>query len=98
RPGIDTSAAAGLNGVRSSLFENIQIAFANAVVARLLRSELNKELHRVGHALALLHCICQHPRIHIHVFVFARSTRAAVCQLNRNWSIQLANILPVSWI
>ena len=44
RTSIDTSAATRLNGVRTSFLENIQIALANAVLARLLRSKLNDRI------------------------------------------------------
>src|SRR5207248_292046 len=45
RSGIDAGAAAWLDDYRTGLFEDVQIAFAHAVLARLLRAELDVELH-----------------------------------------------------
>src|SRR5580698_8355310 len=37
RPGIDAGAATGLNHMRSGALEDVEITFANAILARLLR-------------------------------------------------------------
>ncbi len=41
RSGIDAGSATGLDHVRSRFLENVEISFADAVLARLLRSELD---------------------------------------------------------
>src|SRR6185437_3101607 len=97
RTRIDAGTTTRLDGVSSGLLKNLQISAANAVVARLLRSKLNVKLNRISHALSLLHRVCEHPRVHIHVFVFAGSARSPISKFNRDGSIQLANIFSVSW-
>src|SRR5579864_1356411 len=51
--GIDTCSAAGLDDVRSRPLKDLQIPAPEAVLTRLLRAELDVELHRISHALAL---------------------------------------------
>src|SRR5690348_9811157 len=52
-PGVDAGPAAGLDHNGPRLLEHLQVALAHAVLARLLRPELNVELAAGGHPLAL---------------------------------------------
>lgn len=51
---------------------DLEVAFAHAVFARLLRSKLDVELHRISNPFALGQRIGQHAGIHVHIFVLAR--------------------------
>src|ERR1022692_5277574 len=68
RPGVDARAATRLDHVRPSFLENVEITLAYAVVACLLRSKLDVELHRIRHPFAMLERIGEHECIHVHVF------------------------------
>src|SRR5580658_7914379 len=83
RPRVDARSATRLDHNRPSLLEYSEIALAQTVLARLLRSKLNVELHRPRHVLALLQSICQHGGVHIHVFVLARGAGATVSDFDR---------------
>src|ERR1700722_1444087 len=96
--GVDAGSATGLDHVRAGLLKHVQVAFANAVLARFLRSKLNVELHRVSHALALLQRIGQHGSVHIHVFVLAGGAGSSIGNFDRHRRVELTHILPVAWI
>src|SRR5581483_471147 len=98
RSSIDTCSAAGLDDFGSSLAEDIEVALAQAVLARLLRAELDVELHRGRHPFALAERTAEDGRVHVHVFVFARRTGAAVGDLNGNGRVQIAHVLAVAGI
>src|SRR5215471_11179527 len=93
RPGINARAATRLDHVRAGFLENVEIALAHAVLARLLRTELKIELAAVRDALALPQRVAQHQRVHVHVFVLARRAGAAVGDLDRHGRVELANEL-----
>src|SRR5258706_8703897 len=52
-PRVDACSTTRLNHMRPGLLEDLDIAFAQAVLTRLLRSKLDVELDRVSHALPL---------------------------------------------
>src|SRR5580700_854950 len=98
RPRIDAGAATGFDHVRAGFLENIEIAFAYAVVAGFLRSKLDVKLHRIGYAFAVLKGVGEHGRVHIHVFVLAGGAGAAVGDFDGYGRVQIANIFSVARI
>src|SRR5205814_5478866 len=96
RAGVDARAATRLNHNRSGLAENLEVTFANAILARLLRSKLNVELHRVGNAFALAQGVREHTRIHVHIVIFPGRACATIGDLHRHRRIQLADVLSIS--
>src|SRR5271154_4381382 len=51
RPRVDAGSATGLDHDRAGFLKHIDIALAQAILTRLLRSKLNVELNRIRHAL-----------------------------------------------
>src|SRR5580692_11881929 len=62
RPGVDASTAARFDYVRPGFSEDLEIAFADAIIARLLRTKLNVEPYRIRHALTVLQRVGEHER------------------------------------
>src|SRR5262249_46632741 len=95
---VDAGAATRLNYVRAGAFENVEIASTNAVLPRLLRSELNVEFQGMGYPLAPPKRVRDHPRLHVHIFVLPGSAGAAVGKFDRNRRVEVTNELAVPGI
>src|SRR5581483_630841 len=98
RTSIDARSAAWLNDFRSRLAKDFKIAFAHAVLACLLRTELDVELDRRRHALALTQRVAEDGSVHVHVFVLAGSAGTAIGDFDGNGGVQVAHVLAVAGI
>src|SRR6185312_3567767 len=98
RTRIDAGSATRLYHFGSGSLEDIEIPLAHAIFAGFLRPELDIELHRRRNSLALLQGVAEHRRIHVHILILACGAGAAVSDLDRNRSVQVANVLAVSGI
>src|SRR5690606_14007391 len=67
-----------LDELGAHTLEKLQVAPAPAVLPHLDGAALDEELHVRVHPAPLAIRLCQNARVHVHVFLLARGTRARV--------------------
>src|SRR5207244_6311872 len=83
RPRIDARPTTRLDHVCAGFLENLNVAFALRILARLLGTELDPEIDTFRNSPTLLQRIGEHRRVHIHIFVLPSRTGSTISDFNR---------------